>query len=196
LRRILDCSPDIEVIGMASTAHDGVAAAARLHPDVVLMDYQLPDADGVTAATRITQDRPATRVVVLTAAGDDERLALRAMAAGCSGFLGKARSVDELLAAVRAAHAGEAVIAPSMLTQLLPRLGRGYAHVGDTLSRRELEVIEVMAKGGSAKQIADDLTISCNTARKHVQNIIHKLGAHSKLEAVLIAVREGVIQPL
>ncbi|MCU1352724.1 MAG: response regulator transcription factor [Acidimicrobiales bacterium] len=196
LRLILDCAADIEVVGSAANAHDGIAAAVRLRPDVVLMDYALPDVDGVTAAAQIAQERPATSVVVLTASGDDERLALRAMAAGCSGFLGKNGSVNDLLATVRAAHAGEAVIAPSMLARLVPRLDRGYAHVGDSLSRRELEVIAVMAKGGSATQIADDLTISRNTARKHVQNVIHKLGAHSKLEAVLIAVREGVIRPL
>ncbi|MCW3031112.1 MAG: response regulator transcription factor, partial [Solirubrobacterales bacterium] len=118
------------------------------------------------------------------------------LAAGCSGFMGKARSVRELVATVRAAHAGEAVVAPSMLARLDPRLDRGYAHVGDNLSRRELEVVSVMAKGGSAKQIAADLTISVHTARKHVQNVIRKLGAHSRLEAVVIAVREGVIQPL
>lgn len=196
LRRLLDSCDDIDVVNVVGTAHEGIACAARLHPDVVLMDYELPDADGVTAATQITSDHPATRVVMLVGAGDDERLALRAMTAGCAGFLGKARPVNELLAAVRAVHAGEALIAPSMLAQLIPRLERTFRGVGHDLSRRELEVLRAMAKGGSDKEIGRDLAIAHNTARKHVQNVIRKLGAHSKLEAVVIAVREGVIRPI
>jgi DNA-binding NarL/FixJ family response regulator len=192
---VFDRCPDIVVVDVVGTASDGIAAATRLRPDVVLMDYALPDADGVTAAALIKQQTPGTQVVMLTGAGDDEAVALRAMEAGCSGFLGKARPVDELLAAVRAAHAGEALIAPSMLVRLLPRLERKYQGVGQSLSRRELEVLNVMAEGGSDKEIADRLTISHNTVRKHVQNIIRKLDAHSKLEAVVNAVRHGVIRP-
>ncbi|MEY2590388.1 MAG: hypothetical protein QOJ67_2372 [Acidimicrobiaceae bacterium] len=196
LRRLLDTCRDIEVLEVAGTAGDGVRAAARLRPDVVLMDYELPDGDGVTAAARIKQDRPATKVVMLTAAGDDERVALRALEAGCSGFLGKARPVDELLASVRAAQAGEALIAPSMLVRLLPRLERTYEGVGTSLSRREVQVLNAMANGSSDKEIADELGIAHNTARTHVQSILRKIGAHSKLEAVVIAVRQGVIRPI
>jgi DNA-binding NarL/FixJ family response regulator len=195
LRRLLDSRPDVDVVGVAGTARDGVDAATRLRPDVVLMDYELPDGDGVTAAAEIKQSSPATRVVMFTGSGDDEALALRALEAGCSGFVGKARGVDELLAAVRAAHAGEALIAPSMLARLLPRLERRYEAVGRTLSRRELDVLSAMTLGATDKEIADRLVISHNTARKHVQNILRKLGAHSKLEAVVIAVREGVVRP-
>jgi DNA-binding NarL/FixJ family response regulator len=196
LRRLLESCVDIEVVDVVGTSSDGVTAADRLRPDVVLMDYVLPDSDGVTAAALIMRRNAATRVVILTAASDDERLALRAAEAGCSGFVGKDRGVDELLAAIRAAHLGEALISPSMLARLLPRLDRRYKGVGRDVSRRELEVIKVMAEGASDQEIADRLGISLNTARKHVQNIIRKLGAHSKLEAIVIAVREGVIEPL
>jgi DNA-binding NarL/FixJ family response regulator len=196
IRRFLDGSADIEVVGVVSTASDGVDTASRLRPDVVLMDYLLPDNDGVNAAAQIKQESPTTRVVILTGTADDEHVALRAIEAGCSGFLGKGRGVEELLAAVRAAHAGEVLIAPSMLARLLPRLERNYAGVGRTLSRRETEVLGVMAQGGSDKEIAYGLAISHNTARKHVQNVIRKLGAHSKLEAVVIAAHQGVIEPL
>jgi DNA-binding NarL/FixJ family response regulator len=133
---------------------------------------------------------------MLTAAGDDERVALRALEAGCSGFLGKARPVDELLASVRAAQAGEALIAPSMLVRLLPRLERTYEGVGTSLSRREVQVLNAMANGSTDKEIADELGIAHNTARTHVQSILRKIGAHSKLEAVVIAVRQGVIRPI
>jgi len=196
LRRLLESCVDIDVVDVVGTSSDGVTAANRLRPDVVLMDYVLPDSDGVTTAAQIMRRSPETRVVILTADGDDERLALDAAQAGCSGFVGKDRGVNELLAAIRAAHAGEALISPSMLARLLPRLDRRYKGVGSELSRRELEVLKVMAEGTSDKDIADRLGISLNTARKHVQNIIGRLGAHSKLEAIVIAVREGVIRPL
>jgi DNA-binding NarL/FixJ family response regulator len=104
LRRLLESRVDIDVVGVAGSASDGVDAAARLGPDVVLMDYELPDGDGVTAAAQIKRARPATQVLMLTGAGDDDDLARRALDAGCSGLLSKAGTVDELLAAVRAAH--------------------------------------------------------------------------------------------
>ena len=196
LGRLLDGAEDMSVVQVVGSAQAGIAAAARLHPDVVLMDYDLPDLDGVIAAAQILRDWSATKVVMLTGSGDDERLALRAMEGGCAGFVGKGRSVNELLAAVRAAHAGEALIAPSMLVRLLPRIIRRTEASAPILSGRELEVLGLMADGGTDKDIAKQLFISLNTARKHVQNIIRKLGANSKLGAVVLAVRSGVISPL
>ncbi|MFZ0666560.1 MAG: response regulator transcription factor [Acidimicrobiales bacterium] len=188
--------PDIEVVGVVGTVGDAVAGALKLHPDVVLMDYHLPDGDGVAAVTQIKQNDPAIQLVMLTGSGEDERLARRAFEAGCSGFLSKSRSVDDLLAIVRAAHEGEVLITPAMLLKLLPPITRIRNRGGGVLSRRELEVLSVMAEGGSDKEIAKRLFVSLNTVRKHTQNIIRKLGAHSKLEAVVIAVREGLILPL
>lgn len=196
LRRLLDSCDDINVVGVVGTGTEGIADSFRIRPHVVLMDYCLPDIDGVTAAARIKAEMPAMRVVILTSAGGDDRIALRAIEAGCSGFLTKDGTIDELLASVRAAYAGEALITPSMLMRLLPRLERDYHQVGHDLSPREREVLDAMARGDSDKEIAERLTISFNTARKHVQNVIRKLGAHSKLEAVVVAVREGVVRPL
>jgi two-component system response regulator DevR len=196
VRRLLDSCADIKVVDVVGTLSDAVETSMRLHPDVVLMDYQLPDGDGVTAVSRIKRESPHVQVVMLTGSGDDERLARRAFEVGCSGFLGKSRSVEDLLAVVRAAYAGEVLITPSMLLRLLPKVTHQYDGVGVGLSRRELEVLGVMAEGGTDKDIASRLFVSLNTARKHTQNIIRKLGAHSKLEAVVIAVREGVIHPL
>lgn len=196
LRRLLDSCADIEVVGVVGTVDDAVTTATHVRPDVVLMDYQLPDGDGVAAVARIKREDSNVQVVMLTGSGDDERLARRAFEVGCCGFLGKSRSVEDLLAVVRAAYSGEVLINPSMLLRLLPPVTRQYEGVGAGLSHRELEVLAVMSEGGTDKDIANRLFVSLNTARKHTQNIIRKLGAHSKLEAVVIAVREGVIRPL
>jgi DNA-binding NarL/FixJ family response regulator len=195
LRRVLDSGSDIEVVGVVGTVSDAMAAAAQLLPDVVLMDYELPDGDGVTAVARIKREEPSTQVVMLTGSGDDEQLARRAFEAGCSGFLGKSRPVDDLLTAVRAAHGGTVSITPAMLLRLLPGGKRQKQDNAPILSNRELEVLSVMAEGASNKEIASSLYVSLNTARKHTQNIIRKLGAHSKHEAVIIAGRKGVIRP-
>ncbi|HVL05340.1 MAG TPA: response regulator transcription factor [Acidimicrobiales bacterium] len=196
LRRLLDSCDDIDVVEVAGTAGEGMDAVTRLRPDVVLMDYYLPDRDGVTAAAAMMEANPATRVVILTGSDDDEGIALRAIGAGCAGFLGKSRPIHELLAGLRAARAGESVMSPSMLTRLLPRLESDPRENRRKLTERELQVLRVMAQGGSDKDIASDLAISLNTARKHVQNVIRKLDVHSKLEAVVIAIRQGIIDPL
>jgi DNA-binding NarL/FixJ family response regulator len=193
LRLLLDRVHDIEVVGVAGTVAAGTAETTRLRPDVVLMDYQLPDGDGVTAARQIVAGLQAA-VVMLTASGDDE-LALRALEAGCAGFVDKAETVSTLVAAIRAASAGELLIGPSVLARLLPRISRREKPVSAGLSSRELEVLGLMALGCADREIANRLFISVNTARKHVQNIVRKLGAHSKLEAVMIAVRGHIVRP-
>jgi DNA-binding NarL/FixJ family response regulator len=196
LRLVFASCADIEVVGAVGTVSDAVAGALELHPDVVLMDYKLPDGDGIEAVTLIKQNDPTIQLVMLTGSGEDQRLARRAFEAGCSGFMSKSRSVDDLLAVVRAAHAGEVLINPLMLLKLLPPAARNDDGRRAGLSRRELEVLSVMAEGVSDKELAVRLFVSLNTVRKHTQNIIRKLGAHSKLEAVVIAVREGMILPL
>jgi DNA-binding NarL/FixJ family response regulator len=193
LRLLLDRVHDIEVVGVAGTVAAGTAETTRLRPDVVLMDYQLPDGDGVTAARQIVAGLQAA-VVMLTASGDDE-LALRALEAGCAGFVDKAETVSTLVAAIRAASAGELLIGPSVLARLLPRISRRDKPISAGLSSRELEVLGLMALGCADREIATRLFISVNTARKHVQNIVRKLGAHSKLEAVMIAVRGHIVRP-
>lgn len=195
-RRMLEGHDDIAVVAVVGTVREALEAATRLRPDVVLLDYLLPDGDGVTTAEQIKRDVADTKVVMLTGSSEDERVALRAIEAGCSGFITKNRTADELLAAVRAAHAGDALVAPAMLARLLPRLQRNYRGVAADLTPRELEVLQLMAEGASDKAIAQSLVITLNTARNHVQNVIRKLQAHSKLEAVVTAVREGVLRPL
>jgi DNA-binding NarL/FixJ family response regulator len=194
LRLLLDSVHDIEVVGVAGTVAAGTAETTRLRPDVVLMDYRLPDGDGVTAAKQIVAGLQAA-VVILTASGDDDELALRALEAGCAGFVAKGDAVNTLVAAIRAAAAGELLIGPPLLARLLSRVNRRDEPVPAGLSSRELEVLGLMALGCADRDIAARLFISVNTARKHVQNVVRKLGAHSKLQAVMIAVRGNIISP-
>lgn len=184
---------DIAVVGAVSNGADAQDAARRLHPDVVLIDFGLPDIDGAAAAAEIRRHRPETKVVMVTGLVD-EAVVLRALEAGCSGYITKHQPVDQLLGAVRAAAAGEALISPAMLTKLLPRLRRTHHHLGSDLTSREREVLRLLSQGMSNQAIGAELYVSVNTVRSHVQNVLTKLGAHSKLEAAAIAAREGLVE--
>jgi DNA-binding NarL/FixJ family response regulator len=193
LTAVLGADPSIEVVATAGTVEAGMAAV-RLHvPDVVLMDYELPDGDGASATERIKAEVPEAQIVMVTSF-DDEGILVRAIEAGASGFITKHKAIQEVAAAVRAAHAGEALISPSMLARLLPKLRQNPRGVGADLTAREVEVLKLLAAGVSNQQIAEELVLSLHTVRNHVQNVITKLGAHSKLEAVATAVREGLIR--
>jgi DNA-binding NarL/FixJ family response regulator len=193
LARVLTQVDDIVVVAIAETTEDGFAAAVRHRPDVAVVDYHLPDGDGTALATRITAASPQTQVVILTAIAD-ERVALAAIEAGCAGFLTKDKALDELVLAVRTVHTGEAYVPQSMLTELLPRLRTSFRRVGADLTKREREVLQLLADGKSNEAVAHELVVSKHTVRNHVQNVLGKLEAHSKLEAVAIAVREGLVK--
>lgn len=193
LRAALAGERDLEVVGIAGTVQDARSKAAATAPDVVLLDYGLPDGDGATAAQLIKDARPETKTVMLTSFTDDAVL-IAAIEAGCSGYVLKHKGVQELVDAVRSAHAGEALISPAMLARLLPKLQRNHRGVGAELTPREIEVLRLLADGLSNQAISQRLTISLHTVRNHVQNIITKLQVHSKLEAVAAAVREGIIR--
>lgn len=193
LLRILGEQSDIEVVATAGSVEDA-AASARMHrPDVVLMDYELPDGNGIQAAERIRTDRPDTKVVMLTSY-TDESVLVAAIEAGCSGYVTKHKVVEEVVDAVRAASQGEALISPAMLARLLPKLRPSKRGLGSDLTSREIEVLKLLAEGLSNQAIADKLVISVHTVRHHVQNIITKLDVHSKLEAVATAAKEGLIR--
>jgi len=192
IARLLADEEGIAVLGTASTGGEGIVLAERLQPDVVLLDYQMPDLDGVTVAARIKAARPETMVVMVTGSADD-RVLVAAIEAGCSGFITKDQVAGEVASAVRAAAAGEALITPQMLGRLLPKLRHTSTHVGADLTVRELEVLGLLAEGLPTRTIADRLHLSVNTIRNHVQSVLTKLGAHSKLEAVATAVREGLV---
>ena len=192
LARLLADEPGITVVGIAATAADGIVLAVRLQPTVALVDYQMPELDGVAIAAEIKRTHPTIMVVMLTGSADD-RLLLAAIEAGCSGFLTKDRAAAEVADAVRAAAVGEALVSPAILARLLPKLGRTQRSLGSDLTEREREILELLARGWTNKAIASELILSVNTVRNYVQYVLNKLGAHSKLEAVSIAVREGII---
>ncbi|HVL06643.1 MAG TPA: response regulator transcription factor [Acidimicrobiales bacterium] len=192
LARLLADEDGITVLGVAGTGADAIEMVARLHPKVVLMDYQLPDQDGVSVAAQIRRQSAQVMVVMLTGSTED-RVLLAAIDAGCSGFLTKDRAAAEVVHAVRAAAVGEALISPALLARLLPKLNRTQRTLGEDLSEREREILGFLARGMTNKVIAAELFLSVNTIRNHVQSVLAKLGAHSKLEAVSTAVREGII---
>ncbi len=193
LARLLSDEDGIEVLGLAATGADALDAASRVRPSVVLMDYALPDQNGVAVTAEMKQRDPAAMVVMLTGLADD-RILLGAIEAGCSGFLTKDRAAGEVADAVRAAAAGEALISPALLARLLPKLNRTHREVGADLTEREREILRFVARGSSNKVIAAELYLSVNTIRNYIQSVLKKLDAHSKLEAVATAVREGIIE--
>jgi DNA-binding NarL/FixJ family response regulator len=192
LARVLGDDDRIDVVGVASTAKEGLEVALEHHPRVVIVDFGLPDLDGVELAAALKASDPDIMAVMLTASTED-RVLLGAIDAGCSGFLTKDRAVNEVVDAVLAAADGEALISPAQLARLLPRLSRNQPSVGADLTKRELQLLNHLARGQSNKAIAEELHLSVNTIRNYMQSVLLKLGAHSKLEAVSTAVREGLI---
>ena len=192
LSALLSVHDDVTVAGVAGGVEDAVTLARRTAPDVVLMDYDLPDGTGVEAAARVLAACPSAKVVMLTSFADDAIL-VAAIEAGCSGFVTKHRAGREVVDAVRAAAAGEALISPSLLARLLPRLRGEPGGEASRLTRREAEVLELLAEGLSNRAIAERLAVSLNTVRNHVQNLLTKLHSHSRLEAVAAAARQGLL---
>lgn len=192
LARVLGDEPGIAVLGVGSHRDEALRLVEERTPRVLLVDYQMPGANGVEIAAEIKQRWPDTMIVMITGNADDEVL-LSAIEAGCSGFLTKDRAASDVADAVRVAAAGEALISPSQLVRLLPKLGRSFRPAGADLTARELEVLNLLVTGASNKAIATELFLSVNTIRNYVQSILAKLDAHSKLEAVSIAVKQGIV---
>lgn len=191
LSAVLAADPDIVVVGTAGTVRDGVDLARDLNPDVVLMDLLLPDGDGASATAEIRAVSPRTRVVLITSASGDDIIA-SAIDAGCSGLLSKTEPVANVRTAIHRAGAGEAVFVPEDLLGLVDRLSHADRTTAG-LTQREREVLELLAQGSTTQGIASTLVLSLHTVRNHVRNVMTKLGAHSRLEAVAIALREGLV---
>jgi DNA-binding NarL/FixJ family response regulator len=192
LGRLLADEPDINVVGAVTNGPAAMALIAMTPPQVVLLDYGLPGPDGVVVAADIKRLYPHVMVVMLTGSTEDKVL-LGAIEAGCSGFMTKDRAAADVAHTVRGAAAGEALISPALLARLLPKLNRSYRSLGDDLTERELDTLRFLVRGWSNKVIAKEMNLSLNTIRNYVQSVLNKLGAHSKLEAVSTAVREGII---
>lgn len=184
---------DLRLAGVAGTVAAAIDLARDENPDVILMDYRLPDGDGIQAVKAILADRPDTNIVMLSGADASDLLA-RAVEAGCVGLLGKDRPVEEVVASIRSAARGEVVIRSDDFAGLLTKLRKTPDQKTQFLTARELEVLQLLARAHTTERIADELFISINTVRNHVANILSKLGVHSKLEAVAVAAREKLIE--
>lgn len=194
LAAALDRESDLQVVGTVSSLEDGVRVVLGEQVDVALLDYRLPGVDGVDGVHRLLAAAPSVAVVMVTAS-DDERVLLAAVEAGCAGFVSKTADIEHIHTAVRSAAVGEATIAPNLLPRLLARLAQRGTGVGSDLTAREREVLRHISAGRTNAEIADALHLSINTVRNHVQAVLAKLGAHSKLEAAAIAVRAGLAAP-
>lgn len=190
LQGMLASQPDLEVVGEATTGAEAVALVVQLRPDVVLMDLRMPEMDGVTAIAEIRAQQPDTHVLVLTTYDTDADI-LRAIEAGATGYLLKDAPREELFRAVRAAARGEAVLAPVVAARLM---GRMRAPAEESLSAREIEVLELVARGASNKQIARQLHISEATVKSHLIHIFGKLGVADRTAAVTTALQRGILR--
>jgi DNA-binding NarL/FixJ family response regulator len=198
LARLLAAEPDIEVVGIAGSVAEAKQLAAE-RMDVVLMDYRLPDGTGAEATRAVKARWPSARVVMLTAVQDDETV-LESIQAGADGYLTKDRAVDDVVATVRSARAGETLLPRSVIIGIAQRVAaardRQPARLPiEALTARELQVLQALAEGMATPNICETLLISRNTLRTHVQNIMMKLHVHSKLEAVTVGLRNRIIDP-
>jgi two-component system, NarL family, response regulator LiaR len=195
LRTFLELQAGLEVIGEAADGVDAVTQARQLRPDVILMDLVMPVLDGVGAMRALREQVPDSRVIVLTSFLDDDRV-LPAIQAGAAGYLLKNVEPFELARAIVAAHRGEAIIDPSAAARLVQALAEGSAprHAeAERLTRREREVLELIAGGRSNKRIALELGIAEKTVKTHVGHLLAKLGVADRTQAALLAVRDGLV---
>ncbi len=202
LRLVLEAEEDLQVIGEAADGAEAVEEALRLRPDVVLMDVRMPRMDGVEACRRLTAGRD-TKVVILTTFDLDEHL-FATVRAGASGFLLKASRPEDLVAAIRAAHAGDALVEPRMTKRLLEEFARSPGHPARPgtipgrfaeLTDREIDVLREVVRGASNAEIGERLYISETTVKTHVNHILAKLGVRDRIQAVVLAYDEGLVEP-
>jgi DNA-binding NarL/FixJ family response regulator len=186
----------VEVVSVAKTAKSAVQQAQSLRPDVVILDALLPDVGGAATALRIKAEAPRTSILLLALEHDDA-LAAGAIAAGCAGVVDKQRAWVELASAVRAAFHGETSISQAELQQVVTKVRDSWRPGrAQDLTAREREVLLCMTQGLSNQQVATRLSVTVNTVRNHVQRILYKLDVHSRLEAVVLATREGLLDDL
>jgi two-component system, NarL family, response regulator LiaR len=197
LRAFLGLQEDLEIVGEAADGAAALEQADELRPDVILMDLVMPGLDGIGAMRALRANASGSRVIVLTSFLEDERL-LSAIQAGAAGYLLKNVEPSELARAIRAAHAGEAIIDPSAAARLVRAIAddsRSRIEDPERLTRRERDVLKLIARGQSNKRIALELGISEKTVKTHVGHLLAKLGVSDRTQAALMAVEEGLVSP-
>jgi DNA-binding NarL/FixJ family response regulator len=193
LRLIVEAEPDLQVVGEAADGAEAVALAARLHPEVVLMDVRMPVLDGITATQRLLHRVPQAKVIMLTTFDLDEYV-LDAFRVGASGFVLKTAPPGQLVAAIRTIVLGEALLAPASTRKLIERATRRTTPSPRlaSLSARELEVLRLLARGLSNAEIADELVVEPSTIKTHVARRLAKLEVRDRVQAVVFAFQNGV----
>jgi DNA-binding NarL/FixJ family response regulator len=196
---VLGTEDGIEVVAEAENGEEAVEKARDLVPDVVLMDVRMPRVNGIEAARQIRAEVPTTKILMLTVSDEEDDL-YEAIKAGANGYLLKEISVEEVAEAIRAVTQGQSLISPSMASKLLNEFNALVKKAEEkqqfpapALTAREVEVLRLVAKGMSNREIAEELYISENTVKNHVRNILEKLHLHNRMEAVIYAVRERLL---
>jgi DNA-binding NarL/FixJ family response regulator len=200
LRAVLSSDAGLEVVGEAVDGRDAVGRVERLEPDVVIMDVRMPRLDGIAATREILETAPEARVLVVTTFEEEEYI-FGALSAGASGFLLKRNRPEELISAIHVVAAGEALLSPSVTRRVVDRMA-SRADVGapdeerlEELTPRERDVLELMARGMSNREIAGELVVEESTVKTHVKRILMKLGLRDRVHAVILAYETGLIRP-
>jgi DNA-binding NarL/FixJ family response regulator len=200
LQMVLESEDDIEVLAEAGDGDEAVQLATEHMPDLILMDVRMPSHGGIEATREIKDNVPHTKILMLTISDEEEDL-YDAIKAGASGYLLKEISIEEVAEAIRKVHAGQSLISPSMASKLLTEFAsmakkdeEKQQMPAPRLTDREMEVLTLVAQGLNNRDIAKELFISENTVKNHVRNILEKLHLHSRMEAVVYAVREKLLE--
>ncbi len=197
LEELLTADPEIEIVGQASTGREAVDQVRRLAPDVVLMDVRMPDLDGIAATRQLAQAAPSVRVLILTTFEQDDYV-FGALRAGASGFLLKRTRPEELIEAVHTIAAGDSLLSPSVTRRVIDRMAQqptpelGDQAMLDDLTPREREVLDLVARGMSNREIAAALVVEESTIRTHVKRILMKLDLRDRVQAVIFAYETGM----
>ena len=195
LATVLNQEEDLEVVGLAENGLEAVDRARELRPDIILMDLQMPEMDGVEAIHQIKVEAPDIGIIILTTYDADDYI-FRGIEAGARGYLLKDSPPEEVLKAIRTVDKGESLVQPRVASRLLDRFIQlaGAPDTGEVLSPREVEVLQLMAKSTVNKEIATELLIGESTVKTHIVHIFNKLGAKGRTEAVAEAARRGIIR--
>src|SRR3954466_3867299 len=200
LIQVLQFEDGIEVVGEAEDGEDAIAKSEALAPDVLLMDVRMPRVGGIEATRRVAESMPTSKIIMLTVSDEEDDL-YEAIKAGATGYLLKEISIEEVADAIRAVMQGQTLISPSMASKLIAEFASLSRRADQRtsvpiprLTERELDVLRLVAQGLTNREVADQLYIAENTVKNHVRNILEKLHLHSRMEAVLYAVREKLFE--
>ncbi len=196
LKSLLSLEEDIKVVSEAANGKEAIDYAKQMHPDIIIMDINMPILNGLEATKKIKEELPKTKIIILTSQGDDKSI-FNLIEAGAEGYLLKDVAAENLVSAIRDVQQGKSILHPEVTQKLLTRFVKkddpSKSKPQDLLTDREVEVLKALAKGYTNQQIAEELYISQRTVQNHLHNIYNKLGINGRTEAVIYAIQEGII---